>query len=621
MPDASLDEAPLGATIADGGVDFRVWSPDADRLDVEVRGLPLVPMTRTAGDVWHARIDGIGAGARYRYRYRYGAADQWSYPDPYSRSQPDGVHGESEVIDPAAFTWRDGAWRGVTPRGLVMYELHIGTFTPQGTFDAAAEQFGALAALGVNAIQLLPVAEFAGVRNWGYDGADLFAPSHIYGGPVAMKRLVDAAHAHGIGVLIDAVYNHFGPDGSYLLQFARDYLTQRHQTPWGDAVNFDGANAAMVRRFVLDNARFWLREYHIDGIRIDAAFTFKDDSPRHILAELATEARASVAPERGILMIAETYENDVRYLRPESAGGFGFDGVWADDFHHVVHARVTHEHGGYYADYDGTLEELARTINRGWLYEGQQSKHFGAARGTSSEDVPAEGLIYCIENHDQVANRAFGRRLTDGMTPAQYRAWSAVLLLLPYTPLVFMGQEFAATTPFRYFTDHHPELGLAVAAGRFAEFAQHESEEERRHRFPDPQDEATFIASKLDFGERERQPGSGVLALYEELLRLRRDDAVLREQDRRSMRAHAIGDDALVVEMAHGDERRVLALAVGGAIDVRLADLGIEAKGRAWSVVVSTDEGRFGGEGRPAGVEGGVLRLAADTAVWLAASG
>ena len=610
------DHAPLGATIAGDGVDFRVWSPDAARIDVDLRGGRLVAMSRDDDGVWFAHAGGIGAGAHYRFR----VDDSWSYPDPYSRSQPDGVHGESEVIDPGVFRWTDEGWHGLTGHGLVIYELHIGAFTREGTFDAAAAQLDELAALGVTAIELMPFVEFPGERNWGYDGVDLFAPSHVYGGPEAMRRFVDTAHAYGIGVIVDAVYNHFGPDGNYLLAYARDYLTDHHQTPWGDAVNFDGERSQMVRRLVLDNVRHWMSEYHIDGMRIDAAFTFRDDSPRHILAEISATARAAVAPERSIVMIAETYENDVRYLRPESDGGLGFDAVWADDFHHTIHARVTNEHGGYYADYEGTLDELARTIEHGWLYEGQQSKHFGAARGTSARDVPAQGLVYCIQNHDQIANRAFGRRMSHGIDAEQYRAWSALLLLLPYTPMIFMGQEFVASTAFRYFTDHPDELGRAVNEGRYAEFAQNESEAERERRFPDPQAEEAFAASQLDLGERNQRPGRDVLALYQALLALRREDAVLREQDRRGLRARAVGD-VLVVVMNGGEERRLIVVNTGDADEISLAgtDVGSAVAGRRWAAVVSTDEVRFGGEGRPASIEAGVIRMAPRSAAWFAA--
>lgn len=609
MPDDALPDAPLGATVDGDAVDFRVWSPDAVRMAVEIAGHARAAMARNESDVWHARIGGIGAGARYFFRID----DRWSYPDPYSRSQPDGPYAASEVIDPGAFAWRDGGWGGLTTRGLVVYELHPGTFTAEGTFDAAAAQLGGLSRLGVTAVELMPVAEFPGGRNWGYDGVDLFAPSHIYGGPEGMRRFVDAAHAHGIGVILDCVYNHFGPDGAYFTQFARDYLTPRHETPWGDAINYDdGPHARMVRRLVLDNARAWVREYHIDGIRIDAAFTFKDDSPRHILGELAAAAR-NAARSRSIVMIAETYENDVRYLRPESAGGFGFDAVWADDFHHTIHARVTHERGGYYADYDGTMTELARTIERGWLYEGQQSRHFGAARGTSSRDVPAPALIYALENHDQVANHAFGQRLRDGLPASLYRAWSALLLLLPYTPMIFMGQEFMATTPFRYFTDHHGELGLAVTEGRFAQFALYEGEEERRRRFPDPQAEATFLTSKLNRTEASVAPGSGVLALYEALLRVRREDPVLAAQDRFAMSVQAIDDDALAIEMDHGAGRRLLVLNTGPAREIAL-DAGHSA---GWRVELSTDEQRFGGSGDAMRVTDGGVSMPAESAVWL----
>ena len=441
---------------------------------------------RSDDDVWSGLVAGIGPGARYRYRID----DRWGYPDPYSRSQPEGPHGPSEVVDSAAYAWRDGDWRGLSAKGLCIYELHVGAYTPEGTFDALAGQLDVLAGIGINAIELMPIAEFPGTRNWGYDGVDLFAPSHVYGGPDGLKRLVDAAHQRGIGVILDVVYNHLGPDGNYLTQFARDYFSNRHETRWGEGINYDGANCEMVRRFVIDNACYWLNEYHIDGLRIDAAFTIVDDSSRHILEELASTARASVPASRSIVMIAETYENDTKYVRAPADGGFGFDAVWADDFHHVVHAMASHERSGYYQDYAGTLDELARTINRGWLFEGQESKYLGALRGTSAGDLAAEHFVYCIDNHDQAANRAFGRRLSYLVGVEQHRAWSAVMLLLPFTPMIFMGQEFAASTGFYYFTDHGTELGEAIRVGRHAEFAAHEHPEEQHRRFPDPQDRA-----------------------------------------------------------------------------------------------------------------------------------
>lgn len=608
----------MGATVAESDVEFRVWAPEARSIAVEIEGSPHAPLERDRDGVWSGRVPGIGAGTRYRYRID----DRWGYPDPYSRSQPDGPHGASEVVDPAADTWHDEAWRGLTTRGLIIYELHVGAFTPEGTFDALAGQLDALAELGVTAIELMPIAEFPGARNWGYDGVDPFAPSHVYGGPASLKRLVGAAHQRGIGVILDVVYNHLGPDGNYLPQFARDYFTSRHETRWGDAINYDGPNSAMVRRFVIDNACYWINEFHVDGLRIDAAFTIFDDSSRHILEELATSARASVPPRRHIVMIAETYENDVRYLHKAAAGGFGFDAVWSDDFHHVVHAQASHEHSGYYEDYAGTLEELARTINHGWLFEGQRSKHLGILRGTSAGDLPAEQFVYCIQNHDQAANRAFGRRLSYVVGVELHRAWSAVLLLLPFTPMIFMGQEFAASTSFYYFTDHHPELGKLIREGRFSEFAEFESPQERERRFPDPQDPRTFQESKLQLKERDTPAGAGVRLLHAELLHLRKTDAVLSLQDRACMRAYAASDTLLVVHLWHGREHRLVAGNFGIAFDKTAADANVpeELRGLAWTTVLSTDETRFGGGGAAARFDAAMISMPPSTVVWFAAT-
>jgi maltooligosyltrehalose trehalohydrolase len=620
MPDPSRNAAhdsPMGATIVPGGVEFRVWAPNAQLIAVEIDGRPHMPLDREIGGIWAGQIGGIGAGTRYRYH----VDGRWGYPDPYSRSQPDGPHGPSEIVDPAAFEWHDSDWPGLTAKGLSIYELHVGAYTPKGTFDALTAQLDAIASLGVTAIELMPVAEFPGRRNWGYDGVNLFAPSHVYGGPEALRRLVDAAHARDLGVILDVVYNHLGPDGNALPQFSSDYLTRHRDTRWGDGFNFDGPNSAMVRRFVIDNARHWLTEYHIDGLRVDAAFTIVDRSPRHILEELATAARSAVPPERQIVMIAETYENDVRYAHTAAEGGLGYDAVWADDFHHVVHARSSREYGGDYEDYTGTLEELARTINHGWLYEGQRSKRLGMQRGTSAKDLAAEHFVYCIDNHDQAANRAFGRRLSHVVGIDQHRAWSAVLLLLPFTPMIFMGQEFAASTEFYYFTDHHAELGEQIRAGRHSEFAENESVEERERRFPDPQALRVFEESRLRLEERDTPVGRGTRALYAELLSLRRNDAVLSRQDRQQMRAYAASDTLLLIHLWHGKEHRLLVANFGVAVEKTQLKTSLppEISALMWRSLVSTDDARFGGAGGSAQVTNGLLTMPANSAAWLAA--
>ncbi len=389
----------MGATPTPAGVRFKVWAPKPQRVEIELADTrELVLMDRDADDMWSAVVPQARPGTRYWYRLDGRVAR----PDPYSRSQPEGPHGPSEVVDPNAFRWRDENWRGQGIQGLVIYQLHIGTATPDGTFDSLIDQLPRLKALGVNALEPLPVAEFPGERNWGYDGVDLFAPAHVYGGPEAMKRFVDAAHQHGLAVILDLVYNHFGPDGNYLRDFSADYFTDRYHTPWGEAINYDGPRAKWVRQLVLDNARYWLHEYHVDGFRLDATHAIYDSSPQHLLGELTQAVRGSLPLERQIALTAETHENNVRYLKPVAEGGFGFDAVWADDFHHTVRRYLAGDHEGYYADYVGTLDEVARCIEQGWLYEGQGTPRSGfeEKRGTPARDRPAWQFIYTLQNHD-----------------------------------------------------------------------------------------------------------------------------------------------------------------------------------------------------------------------------
>jgi len=596
----------MGATVTQDGVQFRVWAPDAMQVDLlfdDVR-VPLLP--ESGGGLWSTTVPGVGAGLRYRYRM----GNNGAFPDPYSRSQPEGPHGPSEVVDPGRFGWHDAAWRGLSMRGLVIYECHVGTCTPEGTFEALIGELDELRSLGITAIELMPVGEWPGARNWGYDGVNLFAPSHVYGGPEGLRRLVDGAHARGLGVILDVVYNHLGPDGNYLAQFAEDYLTSRYRTPWGDAINFDGERSERVRKLVVDNACRWISEYHIDGLRLDATFAIIDRSPRHILAEIAAAAR-EVAGKRGIVLIAETNENDARYLRSSEEGGFGFDAVWADDFHHVAHAYASGERQGYYADYEGTVDELARTINRGWLYEGQAAGGSGQPRGTPSDGLPATALVYCLQNHDQVGNRTFGRRFSHVVGTETARAWSALLLLLPYTPMIFMGEEFAASSRFYYFTDHHAELGKQVAEGRRQEFARMAGFEDAAHReIPDPQAEETFLASKLRRAERYEGAGPAVRRMFSELIALRREDVVLREQIRERMHASAAGD-LLLVHLWRGREHRLVAANLGVAIDAAPKTAGVPRAltGMRWRVAFSSDARRFGGNDDRVRLDRGLVSL------------
>ena len=599
----------MGATLTPEGVRFKVWAPRPQRVEVELaETCELVAMERDAEDVWSALVPQARPGTRYWYRLDR----RVSRPDPYSGSQPEGPHGPSVVVDPNAYSWRDQGWRGRAIRGLVIYQVHIGTATPEGTFDSLIGQLPRLTALGVNAIEPLPVAEFPGTRNWGYDGVDLFAPAHVYGGPEAMKRFVDAAHQHGLGVILDVVYNHLGPDGNYLRDFSADYFTTRHHTPWGEAINYDDPRAKWVRKLVIDNACYWLHEYHVDGLRLDATHAIYDSSARHVLAELTQTVRASLPPDRQTALTAETHENDVRYLKPVEEGGFGFDAVWADDFHHSLRRYLAGDHEGYYADYAGTLDEVARCIEQAWLYEGRGTPRSGfeQKRGTPARDRPAWQFIYTLQNHDQVGNRAFGERLHHQLDAAAFRAASTLLLFLPYTPLLFMGQEFGASSPFQFFTDHTPELGRLVTEGRRTEFQAFSefADPHTRERIPDPQAESTFLASKLRLDEVHTPRGAALQTLYKQLLELRRTDAVLAEQDRHSMAARALTPDVLAVRRWREPQERLLLVNFGPT------DTWVDDFGGGWRVVLdSGSPTQTDAQGVTAGARSATI-LARDTA-------
>ncbi len=610
-----------GAFPEGGGVEFRVWAPGHDRVDAVVYGPDaeaVHELTAEADGYFVGRVDGIGAGARYRVRLDGGDA----FPDPASRSQPDGVHGASEVVDPAAFRWTDDGWNGIPLDRLVIYELHVGTATKGGTFDTLIERLDDIAELGVTAIELMPVAEFPGHRNWGYDGVDLYAPESSYGGPEALRRLVDAAHGRGLAVLLDVVYNHFGPEGNYLPAVTSGRIfTERHHTPWGAAINYDGPDSGPVREFVIRNALQWIHEFHIDGLRLDATHAIVDDSPTHLLEELAARVRSSIPPERHIVLIAEDERNERRVILPVSEGGYGLDAVWADDSHHQLRRLLTGEAEGYYAAYAGTAEALATTMRDGWYYQGQTPPHRGEPRGTRVSDLPPPRLVHCIQNHDQVGNRAFGERLNHMIAPDMYRAASALLLFSPYTPLLWMGQEWAASSPFQYFTDHPEELGQLVTAGRRREFKGFSAfaDPAVREQIPDPQDPSTFQRSTLRWGERNEPPHAGVLQLYRELLALRRSEPAFRAHERDAFAVAEVGRDAVALRRTDEDGGAALLLVASfrGPLRVDLAERAETRPlaGAEWSLLLSSEEARFGGG------EGEVARLAADGVLELNGTG
>ncbi|WP_239379870.1 malto-oligosyltrehalose trehalohydrolase [Frankia sp. CIT1] len=499
---------------------FRVWVPEAKTVSVitNTGGNETVhEMLTDDGGWWWVNVPAAGHGTEYAYLID-GEVDE--VPDPRSASQPHGVHGRSRLIDHSLFTWTDGTWRGVTLAGSVLYELHIGTFTRAGTFDAAIERLDHLVALGVDAVELLPVNAFAGRHGWGYDGVGLFAVHEPYGGPDGLKRFVDAAHSRGIGVIMDVVYNHLGPDGNHLARFG-PYFTDSHDTPWGPAVNLDAPGSDEVRAFIIDNALSWLRHYHCDGLRLDAVHAFADTRAIHILEEIAVAVHGLAAQQRRPLFaIAESDLNDPRLVTAREAGGHGLDAQWCDDVHHAMWAALSGERHGYYSDF-GTLAALAKAMERAFVHDGTYSAFRGRSHGRPvPSHIPAHRFVTFLQNHDQIGNRAVGDRAGQTLSAGLLRVGAALLLTSPFTPMLFMGDEWGATTPWQFFSDHNaPGLAEAVRKGRRSEFAAHGWGPDE---IPDPQDEATFIRSKLDWAELRTPRHAGLLKWYRRLITLRR---------------------------------------------------------------------------------------------------
>jgi maltooligosyltrehalose trehalohydrolase len=521
----------LGATVVGPGrVRFKVWAPAVQAVSVELKDQkrPPVAMQPSSRGYFEATVEGVGHGARYRYLLD----DHTGRPDPASRFQPEGVHAPSAVVDPDSFRWRDGTWRGIPLKEFIIYELHVGTFTREGTYEAIIPHLSYLKeTVGITAIELMPVAQCPGGRNWGYDGVYPFAPQSTYGGPEGLKRLVDACHTRGIAVVLDVVYNHLGPEGNYLGEFG-PYFTDRYRTPWGSAINYDGSDSDEVRHFVVSNALYWVTEYHIDALRLDAIHGIFDFSAFHILKELASSVQTQAAKlNRKIFVIAESDLNDTRIIEPPATGGYGLDGQWNDDFHHALRVVLTGESRGYYQDFHG-VKDLGKAVEEGFVYSGQYSGYRRRRHGNSSQQVSPGQLVVFSQNHDQIGNRAVGDRLSTQLPFDALKVARALVLLSPNTPLLFMGEEYGEFAPFQYFIEHSdPDLIEAVRQGRRREFAHFGWKAEE---IPDPQDRATFERSRVN-RERFDERQAGLLRWTGRLIQLRKSNPALGAGDAKTV--------------------------------------------------------------------------------------
>ncbi len=574
----------------------RVWAPRAARLEFVHESGRATPLQRETDGYFSARVD-AAAGDRYRFRID---DDDRLYPDPASRFQPEGPHGPSEIVEPGAFQWTDERWSGVSLEGQVLYELHVGTFTRSGTWAAAASELAELARLGITTIEVMPIAEFEGRFGWGYDGVDLFAPSHLYGRPDDFRRFVDAAHGVGLGVILDTVYNHFGPVGNYLRAFSPSYFTERYDNEWGDAVNYDGPDAGPVREFFIANAGYWIDEFHLDGLRLDATQQIFDASSEHILAAIGRRAREA-AGRRSVVLVAEHERQETQLIRPVSEGGYGLDAVWNDDFHHGAMVALTGRSDAYYMDTRGTPQEFVSAAKYGYLFQGQHYHWQEQPRGTPAWGLAPARFVTFLQNHDQIANSLQGARGHELASPARWRAMTALLLLGPGTPMLFQGQEFSASAPFLYFADLPGELADAVRKGRQAFVSQFASVADalRTGSLDDPGHAATFERCRLDL--RERESHAKVYAMHADLLRLRREEAAFRNRICGSVDGAVLTPSAFALRFFTPDHRDEI---VNLGADIRAMSFAepllAPPADADWVVQWSSEDPSWGGSGTPA---------------------
>ncbi|MBV9081811.1 MAG: malto-oligosyltrehalose trehalohydrolase [Acidobacteriaceae bacterium] len=594
-------QMPVGAEVLDRRRDahFRVWAPSKAAVSVVFEdGRDPVALEPEDSGYSSGLVRDVGPGTLYRYDI----GDEMPYPDPASRFQPRGPHHSSEIIDPGAFRWTDAKWRGCKLQGQVIYELHLGTFTPEGTWRSATEKLQYLRDTGITVIEVMPVADFPGKFGWGYDGVQLYAPASIYGRPDDMRAFVDRAHSLEIGVILDVVYNHLGPDGNYLSKFSPEYFSQEHKTDWGPGINFDGAGCAPVREFFRENAAYWIREFHLDGLRLDATQDIHDSSQPFILTEIAAACR-SAAGNRSILLIAENEPQRMEMIKAVEDGGYGLDALWNDDYHHAAMVALTGKAEAYYSDYRGTPQEFVSAVKYGYLYQGQWYRWQKQRRGTPTFGTARAAMVNYIQNHDQVANSGHGQRVHELTSPGKLKAVTAVTLLGPGTPMLFQGQEFAASSPFLFFADHKPELAKLVKSGREEFLAQWPSlrTPEMKQCFADPAAYATFEKCKLDFSEVGQH--AHIYSLHRDLLRLRREDAVISRQGADGIDGAVLSAQCFAIRFfSPGFQHdRLLLVNLGTELEFNPAPEPLLAPplSTEWAKLWSSEDPQYGGCGTP----------------------
>ena len=595
-------QLPIGAELLKkGGAHFRVWAPHVNNMFLVIEDSQAhqvfkpITMTKDAEGYMSCFYPEAQADLLYRFKINHEL-----YPDPASRFQPEGPHGPSQLIDFRKFIWRDNDWQGISAKHRVIYEMHIGTFTPEGTYAAATKELSALAELGITIIELMPIAEFEGKFGWGYDGVGFFAPYHCYGTPDELRALVNEAHRLCIGIILDVVYNHCGSSGCYLHKFSKDYFSSTYTCEWGDAFNFDGENSLSVREFFLSNVRYWIEEFHLDGFRLDATQQIYDMSSEHIIVSITNTARKA-AKNRDLYIVAENEPQHSKTVRPKSKNGYGLDGIWNDDFHHSATVALKGHNEAYFTDYQGKPQEFISAIKYGFLYQGQWYRWQKQARGTATFDLPSHVFVHFLQNHDQIANSGLGKRIHHASSAGVYRAFTALLLLSPPTPMLFQGQEFCSSSPFLYFADHNAEFAESVKSGRSQFLHQFPSlaAPETQAYLSRPDDPTTFTRSKLNLSERESHHEA--YNLHKDLLALRRDDPVFSQANSKGLDGAVLSSSAFVLRFFSSDEDSDRLLLINFGIDLALTPvpepLLAPHSQSDWKLFWSSENPRYGGQG------------------------